>query len=110
VTVVAGNRREEPGMKMMLRYKVTPDEVEQNLEMLHAVYQELESVRPDGLRYTTFQLEDKVTFVAFVEVEDGPEVLRQLEAFQRYRATLDERCDEPLVMTMLHEVDSYRFH
>jgi hypothetical protein len=28
-------------------------------------------------------------------VEDGPEVLRQLEAFQRYRATLDERCDEP---------------
>jgi hypothetical protein len=36
-------------------------------------------------------------------------VLRQLETFQRYRATLDERCDEPPVMTMLREVGSYGF-
>jgi hypothetical protein len=109
VTAAAKNQGEEPGMKMMFRCKVKPDEVEQNLELLHAVYEELDSIRPDGLRYTTFQLEDKVTFVAFVEMEDGPGVLRQLEAFQRYRTTLDARCDEPPVMTMLDEVGSYRF-
>jgi quinol monooxygenase YgiN len=97
-------------MQVMIRCKVKPDEVARNLESLHAVYGELESVRPDGLRYATFQLEDEVTFVAFVEMEDGPGVLQHLEAFQRYRATLDERCDEPPVTTMLHEVGSYRFH
>ncbi|MDX6328853.1 MAG: hypothetical protein QOI83_1236 [Streptomycetaceae bacterium] len=95
-------------MQVMIRYKVKSDEVEQNLDLLHAFYDELESVRPDGLREETFQLEDKVTFVTIVEMEDGPGVLRQLEAFQRYRATLDERCDEPPAMTMLHAVGSYR--
>jgi hypothetical protein len=97
-------------MQVMIRRKVKPDEVERELESLHAVYEELESVRPDGLRQATFQLEDKVTFVDFVDLAEGPGVLRQLEAFQRYRATLDERCDEPPVMTELNEVGSYRFH
>jgi len=97
-------------MQVMIRCKVKPDQVERDLELLHAVYEEMQSVRPDGLRYATFQLDDKVTFVAFAEMEDGPGVLQQLEAFQRYRATLDERCDEPPVMTMLHEVGSYCFH
>lgn len=96
-------------MQVMIRCTVRPDAVPRNLELLEAVYEELESVQPDGLRYATFRLDDKATFVAFVEL-DGPEVLQPLEAFQRYRAALDEQCDEPSVMTMLHEVGSYRFH
>jgi quinol monooxygenase YgiN len=107
VTAAVGNRGEP--VAGMIRCKVKPDEVERNLELLHAVYEEMRSVRPGGLRYATFQLEDKVTFVAFAQRDDGPGVLRQLEAFQHYRATLDERCDEPPVMTMLHEVGSYGF-
>ena len=47
--------------------------------------------------------------MAFAELEGGPGQLSGLEAFQRYRTTLDDRCDEPSVMTMLHKVDSYRF-
>jgi hypothetical protein len=82
-------------MQVMIRGKVKPDQVERNLELLRAVYEELESIQPDGLRYATFQLEDKVSFISFVEIEGGPAPLRQLKAFQRYRATLDERCDEP---------------
>jgi hypothetical protein len=30
-----------------------------------------------------FQLEDKVTFVSFAEMDEGPEVLQQLEALSR---------------------------
>jgi quinol monooxygenase YgiN len=109
VMAAAGNEGERPVMQVMIRCKVKPDQVERNLELLQAVYEEMRSVRPGGLRYVTFQLEDRVTFVAFAEMGDGPAVLGQLEAFQRYRATLDERCDEPPVMTMLHEVGSYAF-
>jgi quinol monooxygenase YgiN len=94
----------------MTRCKIKPDQVEHVLELLRAVYDELASAQPDGLRYATFQLDDKVTFVSFVQLADGPGVLQQLKAFQHYRTSLDERCDEPPAMTMLHEVGAYRFH
>jgi hypothetical protein len=94
----------------MIRYKLKPDEAERGLESIRAVYEELEAVQPDGLREATFQLEDKVTFVSFVELADDPGVLQQLKAFQRYRTTLDERCEEPPVTAVLHEIGAYRFH
>jgi quinol monooxygenase YgiN len=99
-------------MRVMIRYRVKRDQVAPTLELLRAVYEELESTQPDGLRYATFQLEDEVSFVAFVESENGPGAAphHQLKAFQRYRATLDERCDEPPVVSWLHEAGSFRFH
>ena len=35
--------------------------------------------------------------------------LADMPAFQRARSTLDDRCDEPPVVTVLHKVASYRF-
>lgn len=95
-------------MQVMIRCKVRPDGAEADLELLQEVFEEMRSVQPKGLRYATFQLEDKVTFVSFAEME-GPEVLQPLEAFQRLRATPRERFDEPPVLTVLHEVGSYGF-
>lgn len=97
-------------MQVMIRCKIRPAEVEHVLGLLGAVYDELASVQPDGLRYATFQLEDKVTLVSFVELQDGPQILQQLKTFQRYRTSLDQVCDEPPVTTMLHEIGAYRFH
>ena len=97
-------------MQVMIRCKVRADGVEAGLELLQEVYEEMRSVRPKGLRYATFQLEDKVTFVSFAEMDEGPEVLQQRKAFQRLRATPDQRFDDPPVLTMLHEVGSYGFH
>ena len=93
----------------MIRYKVKRDGVERNLELLRAVYEEMEAARPDGLSYATFQLEDGVSFVDLVSTENGPGPLSRLEAFRRFRSTLDERCDEPPTMTELREVGSFRF-
>ena len=95
--------------RLMIRYRVKRDEVGRNLELLRAVYEEMEVVQPDGLSYATFQLEDGVSFVDFVETEDGPGPLPRLEAFGRFRSTLDERYDEPPTMTELREVGSFRF-
>lgn len=98
-------------MQVMIRYKLKPDQVEHNLELLRAYFEELESVQPDGLRDAVFQLEDKVSIVQLVETgEHGPGPLPHLKAFQRYRTTLDDRCDEPPTLTVLHELGSYRFH
>ncbi|MGI8798618.1 MAG: hypothetical protein ACR2GE_04870 [Pseudonocardia sp.] len=95
---------------MMIRYTVRPDQVGRNLKLLRAVYEELESTQPDGLHQASFQLDDKITFVDFVMGPDLPEPLPRLEAFQRFRRTLDARYDEPPVMTELSEVGSFRFH
>jgi hypothetical protein len=97
-------------VQVMTRCKIKLGEVERVLELLRAVYDELASVQPDGLRYASFQLDDKVTLVSFVELQDGPEMLQQLAAFQRYRTCIDQACDEPPVTTVLHGIGAYRFH
>jgi hypothetical protein len=91
----------------LIRYKVKPDQVERNLELVRGVYEELAETQPDGLRYATFQLEDGVTFlhVAFVENERSP--LPELEAFRRFQADIRERCEEPPVVTDFNEVGSF---
>ncbi|RJL22045.1 hypothetical protein [Bailinhaonella thermotolerans] len=96
-------------MHVMIRWKVKPDQVERELESLRAVYEDMRAIRPEGLRYATFQLDDGVTFVDVAEMTGGPGVLRQVAAFQDYRATLDERCDEPPAVTVLRQVGAYRF-
>jgi hypothetical protein len=95
--------------KVMVRYKVKPERVAENEELVRAVYEELQSVAPDGLHYATFRLEDGVSFmhVAVTEAERNP--LPDLEAFQRFQAGIADRCDEPPVVTTLSEVGSFRF-
>jgi hypothetical protein len=93
-------------VQVMVRYRVKRSQVQRELEMLRAVYEELEATRPAGLRYASFQLEDEVSFVEFVET-DAPGRFSELEAFRAYRSTLDERCEEPPVVAELGEVGSF---
>ena len=55
-------------MQVMIRCKVRPDGAEASLELLQEMYEEMRSVQPKGLRYATFQLEDKTTFVSLAEI------------------------------------------
>ena len=98
-------------MQVMISYKLKPDQIERNTELLADVYAELAATRPAGLRYATFRLDDQVSFVAFVEFDGQPgsAAHHRLASFQRYRSTLDERCKQPPVVTVLHEVGSYGF-
>ncbi|MFC7303681.1 hypothetical protein ACFQVC_05550 [Streptomyces monticola] len=93
--------------QVMIRWKVRPDALERHQELLQTVYEELKSIRPEVPRYDTYQLEDKVTFVSFVELIDGPGVLGGLPAFGRYRGELDAMCDEAPSVTPLHCVGEY---
>src|SRR5918996_1641965 len=49
--------------RVMVRYRLKPERVEENEVLVRAVYEELEGTRPEGLRYATFKLEDGVSFV-----------------------------------------------
>jgi quinol monooxygenase YgiN len=98
--------------QVMVRYKVKPDRVAENEELVRAVYAELARTQPGGLRYATFQLEDGVSFVhiSSLETEDGRNPLSELEAFARFQEGIGDRCDEAPVVAPLREIGSFRFH
>lgn len=93
-------------MHVLIRYKVKPEHAAHELELLRAVFDELQSEGADGVRYASFRLDDGLSFVELVET-DQPGRFSQLESFRRYRSTLDERCDEPPTVTELHPVGTY---
>ena len=96
--------------RVMVRYRVKPDQAAANEDLVRAVYEELERTRPAGLRYATFQLEDGVSFVhlASTETDDGHNPLSGVGAFARFQEGIRDRCDAAPVVTELREIGSYR--
>lgn len=93
----------------MVRYRVKPEHAAENAELVRAVYRELAETQPAGLRYATFSLDDGVSFVHIaIQEDEGPSVLAEVAAFQRFREGLGERCDEPPAAAGLHEIGSFR--
>jgi hypothetical protein len=75
------------------RYTVKPGQEERNAELVRAVYRELAELRPEGLRYATFRLDDGRTFVHVAEHGGDGRPLTRLPAFKRFQAGLRERCE-----------------
>jgi hypothetical protein len=93
--------------QVMVRYRVKPEKVAENEELVRAVYAELAASEPAGLRYATFKLPDGVTFVHVAEHgDDNP--LPKLASFQRFQEAIGARCDEPPAPAALTEIGSYR--
>jgi hypothetical protein len=97
--------------RVLVRYKLKPDRVAENEQLVRAVYDELHRTEPAGLRYATFRLEDGVSFVHLVsiETEDEHSPLVDVQAFKEFSKEVDNRSEEAPVPTELHEIGSYRF-
>jgi hypothetical protein len=96
--------------QVLVRYKVKPERVEENEELVRAVYDELHRTEPAGLRYATFKLDDGVSFVhlAVSESDAGGSPLTRVKAFQEFQKNIEDRTDEAPVVTALEEIGSYR--
>jgi class 3 adenylate cyclase len=92
--------------RVMVRYQVHPDRVEENTDLVRAVYAELAATRPAGFRYSTHLCDDGVTFV-HLAVSHGPAPLPELAAFQRFQAGIVQRCAVAPVVTTLTEIGAY---
>jgi hypothetical protein len=93
--------------RVMVRYKVKPEQVARNEELVRAVYEELHDAEPGGLRYATFKLPDGVTFIHLADTDGAGSPLTELAAFKAFLAGLRERCDEPPEVSKLSEVGSF---
>ena len=96
--------------RVMVRYRVKPDQAAKNEELVRAVYDELQRTEPAGIRYATFQLDDGVSFVhlAVIETEDGRSPLSDVKAFKSFQENIGERCEDAPVATELREIGSFR--
>jgi hypothetical protein len=94
--------------QVMVRYKVKPDRVTENEELVRAVYEELHETEPAGIRYATFQLEDGVSFVHIASTDDGPNPLAEVRAFGEFQREIGDRCEEAPVVGELREIGSFR--
>jgi hypothetical protein len=93
--------------RVVVRYRVKPDQAERNEELVRAVYEELHRADPAGFRYRTLRLEDGVTFVHIADGDAG--ALPRLVAFQEFQKDIAERCDEPPVVAEATEIGSFGF-
>jgi hypothetical protein len=97
--------------QVIVRYKVKPDRAAENIELVRAVYDELNRMGPVGLRYATFQLDDGVTFVhiAINETDSARSPLSEVAAFREFQREIADRCEEQPRVSVVSEVGTYRF-
>jgi hypothetical protein len=81
--------------RTLVRYKIKPEQVQENARLIKLVFQELQAKSPDSARYMVLQLNDG-TFVHFATVEstDGAHPITSLEAFRAFQSGIKERCME----------------
>ena len=94
-------------IRVVARYRVKPDRVEENERLVRDVYSELAEAQPDDLSYVTLKLDDGVTFVHISLDPADAEPLPGFDAFQRFLADLPDRCEEPPYVRRAEVVGSY---
>ena len=83
----------------VIRYVTKPERAEENARLIGAVFADLDALKPAGLQYKSFQLEDGLTFVHVVTTTGQGNPLLASKAFQAFSSTVADRCTEgPLVM------------
>ncbi len=92
--------------RVMVRYRLKPERVEEHEALIAKVFEELAATAPPGLSYGAFKHGLDYTHVAFV-AEGNP--LTALAAFKAFTAKVGERCEAPPVTTDVTAVGSYGF-
>jgi hypothetical protein len=94
----------------IVRYQAKPERADENQRLVEAVFNDLDTLEPEGFTYKVFRLEDGVSFV-HVAIEhdvDDPDSLQDVPAFQTFLSDIASRCDVPPVAAGATIVGGYR--
>lgn len=82
----------------LVRYRVRPEEADENARLISSVFDELQRKAPEGLRYGVIRVQDD-TFVHIVSRQDGALSPADMAAFRQFQTTIHDRCVErPVVL------------
>ena len=94
----------------VVRYRVKPDRVTENEELVRSVYRELAENPVEGLRYGTFRSADRdFLHLSWFDQSLPSNPLLEVTAFQRFTEHSGDRVEEPPVAVSYEEVGSFRF-
>jgi hypothetical protein len=91
--------------RMIVRYKIASDQIDQNEQLIHAVFQELHAKSPAEVRYLALKTADG-SFIHLVD--DGANFIPHLQAFEAFRGRIMERCIEAPQQSGVTIVGNYR--
>ena len=97
--------------RLMVTYKVKADRVEENEQLVKAVYEGLRQINDPDIHYATFKLNDGQTFVhiaSFASMDKQP-ILTESKAFKTFQENLKDRCEIPPDPQKLNEIATYNF-
>jgi hypothetical protein len=96
--------------RVIVRYKVKRDRIEEHEDLIRKVFAELAAVRPGGLTYHAHKLEDGVSFVhvAAISTPDGSNPLGALASFKAFSENIGDRCEEKPVASPATAIGAYR--
>jgi hypothetical protein len=92
---------------IVVRYKIKPDSTGENTRLIEAVFAELQTKAPEGVRYAVLRLEDG-SFVHIAHQAEGATPIPALQAFGAFSAGMAERCIDPPVVCDATVVGNYR--
>jgi hypothetical protein len=94
---------------LMVRSKVKEESVAEVEAAIRELFSAIERARPAGVRYASSRLEDGVTFVALLGLDEGVDnPLRALPEFVKFQEDLKQWIAEPPTPEQLSVVGSYR--
>jgi hypothetical protein len=92
----------------VITYKTKPESADENARLIGAVYAELATEKPEGLRYATFRLDDGVSFVHVALLDGDVNPLTTSAAFGEFQADIGNRVAEGPIPADATVVGSYR--
>lgn len=94
---------------MMVRSRVKVENIADVEAAVRTMFSAIEESQPQGVRYSSCKLPDGVTFVAFLELDDGVDnPLPKLPAFREFQENLKNWLAEPPRPEQLTVIGSYK--
>ena len=95
---------------LMIRAKLKPTQASEVEAGIKSLFGALEQTQPEGIRYASCQLADEVTYLVFLEINEGVDnPLATLPEFHAFQEALKTSLAEPPTTEQLTVRGSYRF-
>jgi hypothetical protein len=93
---------------VIVRYQTRPEAAAENSRLIEAVFASLAELKPNDFRYSSYRLDDGVSFVHIARLGETENPLMTLPAFAEFQRELGQRCVEPPAASAATVVGSYQ--
>jgi hypothetical protein len=90
----------------VVRYKIKPDRVDENADVIKTLFAELRANAAEGVRYAALLLDDG-TFIHIAQGDPGAPTISKLRAFAPYQAGLPDRLLDKPIPCSATVIDNY---